>query len=155
MKITPPLPLHWLGSIDIVKFNSLLLWKKEWWIFNESLTDLDMTVMSCKNNVTFMVNQHRSVHRARRCRGVEDPRPGPGRSEFLAAGTMHWKEGQVYPQDLQSPCSVVISFLATQNKAIPEFDAVIDGPTTSSKGWLGVMKWPTLRTSGTWQPGCD
>ena len=58
--------------------------------------------------------------------------------------------------DLQSPAHAQLSSLipAFENKPILDFDAVIDGPT-SRKDWVGVGKWPTLRTSGAWQPDND
>ena len=58
---------------------------------------------------------------------VEDPRIGPGKSKFLAAGSMQWKEGPVLPQDLESQLSSLIpAFWLSKTKP-------------SSKSTLGKM----------------
>ena len=76
-------------------------------------------------------------------------------SEFLAAGTLQWREGPTLPEDMTFPCAVTISattFLVVHGTGINEFDARIAGPT-SSLGWR-ASSWPTLRTSTTHPPGC-
>ena len=83
---------------------------------------------------------------------------GGGRrtSEFLAAGTMQWKQGPALPVDMNEPCAISISaksFLAIHNHDIREFDATIAGPT-SNDGWKDAARWPSLRTRRSWLPGC-
>jgi hypothetical protein len=77
-------------------------------------------------------------------------------SEFLAAGTMQWQEGPALPVDMTYPCAVRItptSFLSIAGTDIREFDAAIAGPT-SSEGWREAGRWPALKTSRTYWPGC-
>ena len=54
------------------------------------------------------------------------------------------------------PCAVTItptSFLAIHQRDIREFDAAIAGPTRV-EGWEEAGKWPLLKTSRTYWPGC-
>jgi len=79
-----------------------------------------------------------------------------GTSEFLAAGTMQWQRGPALPVDMDYPCSVEItpnSFLIIHGRDIREFDAAYAGPT-SSEGWHDDGRWPSLKTSRIYQPGC-
>ena len=77
-------------------------------------------------------------------------------SDFLPMGSMQWQTGPVPPVDMTQPCTVPItptSFLAIYGPNIREFDAAIDGPT-SSRGWLEGGRWPKLETSRYQSPGC-
>merc|ERR1719430_439537 len=77
-------------------------------------------------------------------------------SEFLAAGTMQWQEGPALPVGMTYPCSVEItptSFLSIHGTDIREFDAAIASPT-STEGWREAGRWPALKISRTYQPGC-
>ena len=80
----------------------------------------------------------------------------PSTSEFLAAGTMHWQEGPTLPVGMTHPCAVTItqrSFLSIQGTDIREFDAALAGPT-STEGWREAGRWPRLKTSREYNPGC-
>jgi len=78
-------------------------------------------------------------------------------SEFLAAGQMQWQAGPALPVDMKyGPCSVTITpttFLAIYGTNIHEFDAAIAGPT-SIDGWREAGRWPSLKTSREYWPGC-
>jgi len=78
-------------------------------------------------------------------------------SEFLAAGQMQWQRGPPLPVDMRYPCSVEItpnSFLVIHGTDIREFNAAIDG-ATSSKGWRDAGRWPALNTyRRSYHPGC-
>jgi len=78
-------------------------------------------------------------------------------SDFLAAGQMQWQEGPALPVDMErGPCAVTItptSFLTIYGNHIREFDTLIGGPT-SINGWTEAGRWPTLKTSRTFGPGC-
>ena len=77
-------------------------------------------------------------------------------SEFLAAKTMHWQEGPALPVAMTHPCAVTItqrSFLSIQGTDIREFDAALAGPT-STEGWREAGRWPRLKTSREYNPGC-
>jgi len=78
-------------------------------------------------------------------------------SEFLAAGQTQWQEGPALPVYMYSPCAVSItptSFLAIHGTDIREFDTAIAGPT-SSEGWREAGRWPELKTSREFRPGCS
>ena len=80
----------------------------------------------------------------------------PRTSEFLAAGTMQWQEGPALPVGMSYPCAVEItrtSFLVIHGTDIREFDAATAAPTCS-EGWREAGRWPALKTSRTYQPGC-
>merc|ERR1711970_1106035 len=69
---------------------------------------------------------------------------------------MQWQEGPALPRIMGAPCAVEISptsFLVFHGTDIREFDADIAGPT-SSEGWREAGRWPALKTSRIWQPGC-
>ena len=77
-------------------------------------------------------------------------------SEFLAAGTMHLQEGPGLPVDMNYPCAVSItpsSFLTIHGRDIREFDAAV-AKRTRREGWEDARKWPLLKTSRTYWPGC-
>ena len=77
-------------------------------------------------------------------------------SEFLAAKTMHWQEGPALPVAMTHPCAVTItqrSFLSIHGTDIREFDAALAGPT-STEGWREAGRWPRLKTSREYNPGC-
>ena len=81
---------------------------------------------------------------------------GATTSEFLATGTMQWQEGPTLPLSMTAPCAVPITatrFLAIHGTHIREFDVVIAGPT-SSEGWREAQRWPELKTSRNYNPGC-
>merc|ERR1712130_689582 len=72
-------------------------------------------------------------------------------SDYLAAGSMEWKEGPTLPVDMNSPCAVPItpiSFLMIYKNDIREFNAAIAGPT-SDEGWREADQWPQLKTTRT------
>ena len=80
----------------------------------------------------------------------------PRTSEFLAAGTMQWQEGPALPVSMSYPCAVEItrtSFLVVHGTDIREFDAATAAPTCS-EGWREAGRWPALKTSRTYKPGC-
>ena len=69
---------------------------------------------------------------------------------------MQWQEGSALPVDMHYSCAVTISptsFLSIAGTDIREFDAAIAGPT-SIEGWQEAGRWPALKTSRTYQPGC-
>ena len=77
-------------------------------------------------------------------------------SDYLAAGSMEWQEGPALPVDMYRPCAIDItstSYLAIYGSHILEFDAAIDGPT-SSKGWMEANRWPSLNAIRYYTPGC-
>ena len=83
-------------------------------------------------------------------------------TDFLAAGTMQWKNGPFLPWEIRGDmmsftiCAVTISetsFLAIRRTDIREFDASISGPT-SEEGWREAGRWPSLKTMRISSPGC-
>ena len=77
-------------------------------------------------------------------------------SDFLPAGSLQWQAGPVPPVLMTNPCAVPItptSFLTIHGTDIREFDAAIDGPT-SSRGWQEAGRWPALKTSRIQNLGC-
>ena len=79
--------------------------------------------------------------------------PGSKNSDFLATGSLQWRQGPTLPVTHYAYCVVPItqnSFLMHHDDyLITEFDASIAGPT-SAKGWKG---WPRLKHYRSY-PGC-
>ena len=77
-------------------------------------------------------------------------------SDFLPAGSMQWQEGPTLPEDMDyGPCAVTItttSFLVIQGWNIHEFNAEFN--PTSIEGWREAGRWPRLKRSRTYWPGC-
>ena len=76
--------------------------------------------------------------------------------DFLATGSLSWKEGPTLPQRMSAFCAVTItptSFLTIYKSDIYEFDAAIAGPT-SEEGWREVARWPQLKTPRWAYHGC-
>ena len=77
-------------------------------------------------------------------------------SDFQPAGSMQWREGPTLPEDMDyGPCAVTItttSFLVIQGWNIHEFNAEFN--PTSIEGWREAGRWPSLKRSRTYWPGC-
>ena len=87
-------------------------------------------------------------------------------TEVLTADSKTWQQGPQLPIEMRyGPCAVAISassFLVFYEKEIREFDQSIAGLVDArnvgrplrNQGWREERRWPKLKTSRIWWPGC-
>ena len=81
----------------------------------------------------------------------------PSSSVFLRANSRSWESGPGLPVAMKyGPCAAPIgshSFLIVYGTDVYEFDTRVAGPTDDA-GWRPKEKWPQLKVSRRFQPGC-